>query len=573
MHRSTPGLGRVVVKTIGRMRQWLLMVVMLATTSIVLADITGRVVDDLNGLPLADVLVSMRARPDLPIVTTDADGRFTMPLPGIGGVMEIAAAVPYRPDAENNYLVAAQQVFDGMVNVQMRMFRSPTIDNPDYQPIAANQGCSSCHGNYYQQWRTSRHAGSATNPWVRDLYSGDGTPGGGAGYVFRDSHDAQYTGFCATCHAPLQDVFTPGQVYFDEVSTHAGLDGVTCLACHQIAEVAADNINALHHLGKTEYRFPQGNQPTYLYVWGPLADVSDFPMQAHYSPLHSDPRLCAGCHQYENPYTGAPGQATYTEWLASPFAEPGPGRRTCQNCHMQKETTAGVIGSGGPVRPASQRSTHRFIGATPERLADNIDLRVQVKQQGWQLVVETEVENNCGHNFPTGIDIRNALLVIDARVDGEPLSQTGGEVLPFWASDDMPGEQPGDYAGWPGKGYAKVLEGRINGEGEVVRPVLFIDAEGVQSNTTLPSGQTDTNSFSFAIPSGLPSGTAIDVQVRLLYRRAWRALAVTKGWTQTPGGMPVEITVGESQQEFVPDPVPDIIFLDGFENGDATRYR
>jgi len=40
----------------------------------------------------------------------------------------------------------------------------------------------------------------------------------------------------------------------------------------------------------------------------------------------------------------------------------------------------------------------------------------------------------------------------------------------------------------------------------------------------------------------------VTMDVRLLYRRAWRALAVTKGWTQTPGGMPVEIQVQQRQQ-------------------------
>lgn len=546
------------------------LVLLVMSASVVLADITGQVVDDVDGSPLAGAIVSVRARPDIPPVVTGTDGSYHLPLSGMAGVLELGVAVAYDPQAEINYLVNAVQAFDGMQNFQLRLVRTPEQDAAGYQPPSA-QTCNTCHNRYYQHWSTSRHAGSAVNEWVLDLYAGTGTPGGHAGYVFRDSHDPDDTGFCAVCHAPMQDVFTPGEVFFDEVSTPAGLDGVSCLACHQIAEVAADNINALHHLGKTQYRFPQGSQPAYLYVWGPLADVSDMPMQAHYSPLHSDPRLCAGCHQYTNPSTGAPGQNTYGEWLASPYAQPGPGRRTCQNCHMEKETTSGVIGMTGPVRPASQRSTHRFIGATPQRLSENIDLRVEAVQQGAQLVLTAEVENNCGHNFPTGIDIRNALLVLDVRVGGVELSQVGGSVLPFWASDDVPGEQPGDYAGWPGKGFAKVLEGRINGTGPVRRPVLFIDAEDVHSHTTIPSGQTDASEFRFAIPPGLPVGAEVSVDARLLYRRAWRALAVTKGWTQTPGGMPVEIQVQRRQFASPLLPVADGIFADGFESSGALR--
>jgi len=531
------------------------------------ADITGMVTDYDGGKPLADVIVSIRARPDIAPTVTGVDGSFVLPL-SIDPLqpIEIATAIPYDADADHNYLVGAQQAYNGM-NVPILMFRSPATETLDYDPPSART-CQTCHGNYHSQWSSSRHAGSAVNEWVLDLYSGTGTPGGAAGYVFRDTHAEGDTGFCAVCHAPMEDIFTPGEVFLDEVKTDAGLDGVSCLGCHQIAHVDAENINALGHLGKTDYRFPEPNSqvPTFMYVWGPLADVSNNPMQAHYSPLHSDPLLCASCHQYTNPTTGAPGQTTYAEWLASPYAQPGPNRRTCQNCHMPKEASSGVIGMTGPVRPASQRTTHRFIGATPQRLTENIDLRLSAVQVGSELVVTAEIDNHCGHHFPTGISIRNALLLVDARVGGIALEQSDGPVLPFWASDDVAGVQPGDYAGRPGKGYAKVLQGRINGEGPVQQPVLFIDAENVLSNTGIPSGSTDIVELRFVIPPGLPEGTTAAVDADLLYRRAWRALAVTKGWTQTPGGMPVEIPVQDRQVELVLTPVSDVIFASDFDS-------
>lgn len=527
------------------------------------ADVAGRVVDDVDGSPIAGATVAMRARPDLGRATTQADGRFELPL-SFGGVLEIGAARAYDPAAVHNYRSEAQQVIDGMTTVEIRLQRLPVADDPDYEPPSADQFCRGCHGTYYTQWASSRHAGSAVNPWVLDLYSGDGTPGGGAGYVFRDSHDADDTGLCATCHAPLQDVFTPGGLFLDEVSTEAGLDGVTCLACHQIAHVN-DDVDALHHLGNSQYRFPLGNAATSMFVWGALPDVPGIPMQNSYSPLHAESKFCASCHQYTNPTTGAPGQNTYREWLASPYAQPGPGQRTCQNCHMPTQTTPAVIGGGGPSRPGSQRHAHTFIGATPQRLSENILLRVEVQQQDNHLVVSAEVENRCGHNFPTGISIRNALLLVEASIGGQPLVQAAGPVLPFWASDDVPGQQAGDHAGRPGKGYAKVLSGRINGTGEVQRPVLFIDAEGVDSSTGIPSGATDVTELRFAIPPGMAPGAVASVDTRLLYRRAWRALAVTKGWTQTPGGMPVEIEVQRDQRQHVLVPVADALFSHGFE--------
>ena len=118
-----------------------------------------------------------------------------------------------------------------------------------------------------------------------------------------------------------------------------------------------------------------------------------------------------------------------------------------------------------------------------------------------------EVANfGAGHSFPTGVSIRNAILLVTATLNGQPLPQAAGPTVPFWGSDNVPGDQPGDLAGFPGKGFAKILEGRINGQGPTVRPVLFIDAERVFSNTLIPSGATDTTTIEFQLPSGVPPG-------------------------------------------------------------------
>ncbi|MFA5683940.1 MAG: multiheme c-type cytochrome [Lysobacteraceae bacterium] len=510
------------------------------------ADISGSVVDDVDGAPLAGALVSVRARPDIAPVFSAGDGSFVLPM-AEKDIFEVAAAIAYDPDATVNYLTQAQQAFDGMSGIELRLPRLPSAQNASYQPPAAGDFCVACHSDYYNRWSSSRHAGAGINPWVLDLYSGDGTPSGSAGYVFLDTHDADDSGFCATCHTPLEDVFTPGQLKLNEAVTPAGLDGVTCLACHQMSHVNED-VTALHHLGNTQYRFPDGFAQTSFHVFGPLPDLDNLPMQNVYQPQFEESRFCASCHEYENPTTGAPGQTTYSEWAASPYAQPGPDHKTCQNCHMPALDAPGRIGTGGPERPGSQRHDHRFIGATPTTLSENISLRMDVERSGGLITVQAEVENQCGHNFPTGISLRNALLVIDARINGVPLTQTQGPTIPFWGSDEVPGEQPGDYAGKPGKGYAKVLEGRINGQGPVVRPVLFIDAEGVHSDTGIPSGGIDLTRYGFAVPAGTPENAQVSIEARLLYRRAWRAVAVTKGWTQTPGGMPVEIEVQRSQQ-------------------------
>ncbi len=511
------------------------------------AAISGRVVDAGTDAPIAGAIVRQQAT-EGPQTTTNAAGEFTLNIAPADAVA-IGAARPYDHASALNYVSNIGFGSNGQTNVEIRLERLPNAPNNAYTPADA-QLCGACHGEQFEQWQSSRHAGAAVNPWVRDLFSGDGTPGGGAGYVFKTSHDPGESGFCASCHAPMQDVFTPGQLLFDAISTQAGRDGVSCLGCHQQANVDAARINGIAHVdGKVSYRFPSDSKhPTSLYVFGPLPDVEASIMRNSYRPQIEQSIACAGCHQYNRPDNGAPGQNTYAEWLGSPFAQPGPNFRTCQNCHMPNESGPGPIATtAGFDRPASQRHRHTFIGSTPATLSNAILLRASVSETAGVLIVNAEVENRgAGHSFPGGVSIRNAILSLDVRANGVPLPQQGGPVVPFYGSDDVPGTQPGDLAGLPGKGFAKVLEGRINDQGATVRPVLFIDAERLASDTVIPSGATDRSTYAFSL-AGVTAGTPITVDARLVYRRAFRALAVTKGWTVTPSGGPIEIEVGRQQ--------------------------
>ena len=512
------------------------------------ADISGTVVNGPDSMPIAGAEVRVQAMENSPVAITNAAGEFTLAVNPANPV-SLAGALPYDPDGSNNYFSNIAFAVNGQTDVQIGLRPFPVSDNPTYDPPTSFL-CGACHGEQHDQWSMSRHAGAGMNPWVLDLHSGGGTPGGSAGYVFRETHDPGETGFCATCHNALEDVFDPGNVQMNEVTSASALEGVNCLTCHHIGEVDENNINGLHHFGgKTQYRFPaEIEQNTEFQVFGPLPDVEAGIMYSVYNPLFESSRLCAACHQYNNPDTGAPGQNTYAEWLASPFAQAGPGFRSCQNCHMPQADGPGPITQIGSVeRPASQRHAHTFIGATPTTLAEAITLTLDAEQQGDEIVVTASIFNGAGHSFPTGVSIRNAMLSVDVQAGGMTLAQTGGPQIPFYGSDDVPGVQPGDLAGTPGKGFAKVLQGRINGQGSPVQPVLFIDAETTQSDTLIPSSTTDTSVYRFAVPAGF-TGT-VSVDARLLYRRAWRALAVTKGWTVTPGGMPVEIEVAAEQRQ------------------------
>jgi nitrate/TMAO reductase-like tetraheme cytochrome c subunit len=505
------------------------------------ADVSG-VVRDPSFTPIAGAQVRLQTT-TAPVVTAAADGSFTLPVT-FAGTRVVTASLPYDPLLAVNYNSGGVNASDGQTGLSIILQPIPDASAGPPTTITASY-CGSCHEEQHAEWQTSNHALAGVDAWVLDLFSGTGTPGGSAGYVFKNLHDPGESGFCATCHAALEDVANPGNVLLDAVATVSGLDGVNCQACHQIDSVNA-NASALHHLGNATYRFPDELGGAWRFVWGPLGDVRDVMRNAE-AAVFTQSRFCGSCHEYNNPTTNAPGQTTYSEWQASPYAVPGPAFRTCQNCHMPAKLFPGALTNfGEPIRPGDQRHEHAFVGATPATLQAAITLGASAVEVGSQIQVTAQVANQgAGHSFPTGISIRNALLVVSASFQGTPLVQTSGPTIPFWADDDVPGPQPGDYAGQPGKGFARILEGRINGTGPVVRPVLFIDAENVFSDTLIAAGQTDMTMLTFALPPGIQPGDIIDVSVRLLYRRAFRATAVTKGWTQTPAGGPIEIEIAQ----------------------------
>ncbi len=509
------------------------------------ADISGMVLNNDGFVGIQGVEIRVQADPASPVAITAADGSFTLPVNPTDSVV-ITATVSYDAAAADNFPIEQVSANNGDTGVLFLLNPLPG-DNLTYQPPQPEFSCEVCHEEQVTQWQQSNHSEAATNVWVLDLFSGDGTAGGSNGFVFTQTHDPGETGFCATCHTPLADVFNPGNIMLNEVTQPGALAGVQCLACHQIDDVN-DNVSALAHIGNSSYRFPD-EAPTELFVWGPLPDAGFSIMNAMHAPIFSESRFCASCHEYNNPFTGAPGQNTYTEWTNSPFAVPGPDFASCQDCHMPEADAPGPISNigGQPIRPAEQRHNHEFVGTTPQMLADNLDLDITAEQIDDELVVTASITNMAGHSFPTGVSIRNALLHVTAEFNGNPLTQTAGPTIFEFADDDVPGIQEGDLGGQPGKGIARVLQGRINEQGPTISPVLFIDAESVLLDTRIPSGATDVTEIRFDLNS-VPENSEINVNADVRWRRAWRALSVTKNWTTSAhSDGPIEILAANQQ--------------------------
>jgi hypothetical protein len=123
---------------------------------------------------------------------------------------------------------------------------------------------------------------------------------------------------------------------------------------------------------------------------------------------------------------------------------------------------------------------------------------------------------------PTDSPLRHLILLVRAtEADGNILSQVDGSQVPEWAGIGDANE--GYYAGLPGKGYARILEELWTG----VSPTgAYWNPTREVSDNRLAAFAEDHSTYRFAAPT---AGHA-QVEVTLLFRRAFIALTDQKGW-------------------------------------------
>src|SRR5207248_8749211 len=116
-----------------------------------------------------------------------------------------------------------------------------------------------------------------------------------------------------------------------------------------------------------------------------------------------------------------------------------------------------------------------------------------------------------GHRVPTGFIDRHLLLVVEGiTAEGQALPARAGPVLPAAAGPE--------FAGRPGRLYAKLLR---DPDGHA--PVPFWREGAEPSDTRLTPGRPDRAEFLFP-------AEVVRVRARLLYRRFWPEVARSKGW-------------------------------------------
>ncbi len=350
----------------------------------------------------------------------------------------------------------------------------PDLDNGLFSTAGA---CESCHGsdpngmasvtiegedvNVVDAWRASMMANSARDPYWKAKMRQE---------MLNAPGHADETGhFCTTCHAPLgrhAHDFTGHPLYtFDVLLTDSvGLDGVSCVACHQQSD---ENLGK-NHSGNL---FFETERIAYGPFESPLA--SPMIMLSGYNPVYSehisDAGICAGCHtlitstiDLEGEFTGETfvEQATYHEWLNSIYGE-DELNVTCQSCHMPSLGMKNpiVLAAGYETPGRAPFSRHTFTGANAfmlELMRDHrdtlgiaaseadyntaindtrdflqnrsLDLEVElIDRDADTLRVKVVLDNLVGHKFPSGYPARRVFVkteVTDA-VTGEVVFTSG----------------------------------------------------------------------------------------------------------------------------------------------------
>lgn len=448
--------------------------------------LVGRVLSDSRPVPRARV----RCQGQSAFVLTDEQGRFTLAGHPAGDRRVTAAANGYfiggAPAESRPLVIELSRLPDDDCQTYAWVRPEPNHDSPG--------NCGNCHREIYNEWHGSGHANSTHNRRFQNLFEGSdwqGTPG--RGWSLIDEYPAG-AGVCAACHAPTAAI--------DHVALPSG-QGVDCDFCHKIRETRVEQAGLTHGRYAYDLLRPAEGQ----IFFGPLDDVDRG--EDVYSPLQSESRYCAGCH--EGVVFGVHVYSTWSEWLASPARRQG---RQCQTCHMTPsgKLTNVAAGNGGIEREATTLASHSFLpGGRESMLRGALRLAVRVDRGERNLAVDVCLTaENVGHRLPTGFIDRHLVLAV------EPLT-AAGVALDVISGPKLPAAAGAELAGRPGRLFAKLLS---DAEG---RPAPFWRTSLTLDDTRLAPEKPET--YRFVLPDN-----AASIRVRLLYRRFWPEVANSKNW-------------------------------------------
>ncbi len=414
---------------------------------------------------------------------------------------------------------------------------TPRDPRKNVNDVTSPAYCGQCHKRIYREWSSSMMGRDLDNPVVYQFYTATNAQGkfdglGFKGFMRMRGHPEE-NGDCADCHVPIQvieahekgegDVDLGKAMRLETRKDH----GIACIFCHSVKEVRLKKGVD----GRWNRRIFERVRLEKGVIHGPYPQAEDSPHDRfRVSKLYRGSEICGVCHL--NQEKKVVSISTYADWKE--LYDAGKTDKTCQDCHMPLIPGKARAAEDAPLREGLRH--HVFIGARDAEMRKKA-LRLELKGhiENGRLVVDTVVENvSAAHTVPASAPIRNVILKIDAvDENGRPLPWAGGKkgLLPPLAGMGNPktGEKgPRDWAGLPGKMYAKVYRSPVIPK--LGRPLVGVGgfaAEAEVFNTLLHYKKPDHARFVFQVPDGVKT---VKVKARLVYRWAYKPLADHKGW-------------------------------------------
>lgn len=521
------------------------------------ARISGQVLVD--GKPYHDAVVRIQATDQS--VLTDQNGSFSFEgLPAKESLLISAWAPGY-------YIAGGQPIQTGTEDLVIELHPLPLADYPDYEWLSAyhqednpgldeNTPCENCHADAsgqlpFDEWIKDAHSKTAGNIRFLTMYSGEdaaGNPGQPTqfgttrdygNYPLAPNPDQPYygpgykldypnsAGNCSACHLAIAAVNDPYGIDPTSVSG-VGLEGINCDFCHKIWAVNINPGTGLpfpNNPGVLSLEFLRPPPDHQVFI-GPYDDVA--PGEDTFSPLQSESQLCAACHF--GVFSDTVIYNSFGEWINSEYADPNSVLyQTCQDCHMPPNGTDhfALLAEGGLIRDPESIPSHKMLGITDlDFMRDSVTLTANARVEGDSLFVNVNIHNSqTGHHIPTDSPLRHLILIVRAFDDnGVPLDLLEGSRLPDWTGLGNP--EAGYYAGLPGEAYAKILEEIWSQESP---SGSYWNQTRILSDNRIPALETAQSSYTFQ----LLYNKTIQVNVQLLYRRAFIELENIKGWNRS----------------------------------------
>ncbi|MBT4483395.1 MAG: T9SS type A sorting domain-containing protein, partial [Candidatus Latescibacteria bacterium] len=230
---------------------------------------------------------------------------------------------------------------------------------------------------------------------------------------------------------------------------------------------------------------------------------------------------------------------------ASPYPSMG---IECQTCHMSPDSVTTHFvkpEKGGLIRDPLTIPSHLQPGSRdPNILANAVTMNVSTEQYQDSLKVIVAVYNDkTGHHVPTGRPSRNMILLVEAKdASSVSLPFVTGETVPWWGGNGD--SKDGDFAGKPGKGFAKILE---DFEGYAPSPAWR--PSRILSDNRIGAFEADTSYYYFKLP---PEKQNIQISAKLMYRRFF------KEWMDEKNFDISDITMEDESIEIITNPVTSV---------------